>query len=113
MSLAAPVPQPPRRRVWFVCDGCGLVCLPITYGLLIWANVVVLRQGSWPWGRTGARVCTGFYELWFVMAIWSHLTAMLTDPSALPLDMEAEDGVKQCPKCRTPKPPRAHHCSIC
>merc|ERR1711920_1087343 len=38
---------------------------------------------------------------------------MLTDPGAVPLDLDMAEGMKQCPKCQAPKPPRAHHCSIC
>merc|ERR1719510_2056617 len=38
---------------------------------------------------------------------------MLTDPGTIPTEDEPEEGTKQCPKCNAPKPPRAHHCSVC
>merc|ERR1712054_255551 len=46
---------------------------------------------------------------------------MLTDPGAVPLDqtelsaVNAEEGItpRRCKKCQIPKPPRAHHCSVC
>eukprot|EP00401_Gymnodinium_catenatum_P082913 CAMPEP_0117547906 /NCGR_PEP_ID=MMETSP0784-20121206/47373_1 /TAXON_ID=39447 /ORGANISM="" /LENGTH=243 /DNA_ID=CAMNT_0005344841 /DNA_START=127 /DNA_END=858 /DNA_ORIENTATION=+ len=47
------------------------------------------------------------------MSVWSHLACMLTDPGTVPLDFEAAEGSKKCAKCRAPKLPRAHHCSIC
>mmetsp|Transcript_24376 Transcript_24376/g.69885 ORF Transcript_24376/g.69885 Transcript_24376/m.69885 type:complete len:269 (+) Transcript_24376:58-864(+) len=99
--------------MWFVCDACGIVCLSIAYGLLSTANVVVLRQGFWPWGTLGSRLGIFIYETWYVLAIWAHLACMLTDPGAVPVDVELEEGMKQCSKCKAPKPARAHHCSVC
>jgi len=99
--------------VWFVTDCCGIVCLVIAYALLGSSNAVVLRIGWWPWSGLGANCCIALYEAWFLLAIWSHLTCMLTDPGAVPLDIEPWEGCKMCSKCKAPKPARAHHCSIC
>jgi palmitoyltransferase len=45
---------------------------------------------------------------------------MLSDPGAVPLDaspvpedLDSKRRLKQCTKCETFKPYRAHHCSIC
>jgi len=99
--------------VWCINDGCGIVCFSIAYFLLLSANIVVLRLGWFPWEALGAKLCLSIYETWFVLSIWSHLACMLTDPGAVPLDFDGDDSMKQCSKCQAPKPPRAHHCSIC
>mmetsp|Transcript_119133 Transcript_119133/g.323208 ORF Transcript_119133/g.323208 Transcript_119133/m.323208 type:complete len:283 (-) Transcript_119133:41-889(-) len=101
---------------WFVWDPCGLVCMAITYALLCSSNSVVFRLGSWPGGETGAVACLTAYEIVFVLGLLSHLVCMLTDPGATPIncEVEAEDpSVRQCQRCKAPKPPRAHHCSVC
>lgn len=99
--------------VWFVCDGCGIVCMSIAYSLLFASNCVVMTIGDWPGGRLGAILGLTAYETWFVLAIWAHLACMLTDPGAVPRNLELGDGMKICKKCNAPKPPRAHHCSTC
>jgi hypothetical protein len=99
--------------MWFVCDGCGIVCLFFTYVLLFTANYIVLTVGAWPVGPIASRVCTALYECWFVLSIWSQLACTLTDPGAVPRNVEVGDGMKMCSKCNAPKPARAHHCSTC
>lgn len=99
--------------MWFICDGCGITCFIIAYFLLTASNVVVLKLGYWPWGILGARICRVLYQLWFALSLWSHVACMLTDPGAVPLNAEPEEGEKRCAKCKGPKPPRAHHCSVC
>lgn len=99
--------------MWFVFDCCGIVCLSIAYGILVGANVIVWTLGDWPGGPLGSVLGPAAYELCFVMAIWSHLACMLTDPGAVPKTIEATEGMKMCRKCEAPKPPRAHHCSTC
>ncbi|CAE8622758.1 unnamed protein product, partial [Polarella glacialis] len=100
-------------RLWCICDGCGIICVSVTYTLLICANFVVVKLGKWPLGAMGTAASLGLYELWFLLSIWSHLTCMLTDPGACPFDAEAEEGDRRCNKCKAPKPPSAHHCSVC
>lgn len=98
--------------MWFVADCCGIVCMLTAYALLSGANFTVVRIGWWPGGGLGS-CCIVLYETSFALAIWSHLACMLTDPGAVPLDAEPTEDTKTCTKCKAPKPPRAHHCSIC
>jgi len=100
------------RPTWFVCDGCGIVCMSMAYGFLSAANVIVVRLGRWP-SMVGDKACVIIYETWFGLALWAHLACMLTDPGTVPTGVAPEEGTKQCTKCNAPKPPRAHHCSIC
>jgi len=106
------VPRRTLRPAWFVCDCCGIVCLSMAYAFLSAANGVVVRLGRWP-SMLGDKPCLIIYETWFGLALWAHLACMLTDPGTVPTEVEAEEGMKQCSKCNAPKPPRAHHCSIC
>lgn len=90
-----------------------MVCVTIAYGMLISASFMVLKFGQWPWSDAGAWVCPALYQFCFAMSIWSHLACMLTDPGAVPIDAEMVEGDNFCQKCQGPKPPRAHHCSVC
>lgn len=107
--------------MWFVFDGCGIVCVVLTYFFLITANITVWCCGTFPFAGLEQFACKVVYELWFFVSVWSHLVCMLTDPGAIPLvaDVELEeanDEVKNkpyCVKCKSPKPDGAHHCSTC
>lgn len=92
-------------------DPCGVVCFCVAYALLTLSNVAVVVSGWWPNGCGSA--CIFFYEVLYFMSIWSHLSCMLTDPGAVPIETEQREGVELCSKCKAPKPPRAHHCSVC
>jgi len=99
--------------MWFIFDGCGITCLCFAYGILFGSNIVVMTIGDWPGGQIGTIIGRVVYEILFILAIWSHLACMLTDPGAVPKDTEAQEGMKMCKKCNAPKPERAHHCSTC
>lgn len=86
--------------------------MSMAYGFLSAANVIVVRLGRWP-SMLGNKACLVIFEIWFGLALWAHLACMLTDPGTVPKEVETEEGTKQCTKCNAPKPPRAHHCSIC
>lgn len=104
----------PRYAVmWFNCDACGVVCALLAHSFLFSSNYVVLSMGTWPKGELGAIVGTLLYESCFVLSVWSHLMAMLSDPGSLPQNVPVEDGERMCKKCQAPKPAKAHHCSIC
>lgn len=88
--------------------------MTVTYVLLCWSNSVVFRLGTWPGGETGTLACLAAYEMLFILGLLSHLVCMLTDPGTIPLNCEVEGpSVKKCQRCNAPKPPRAHHCSVC
>eukprot|EP00927_Polykrikos_kofoidii_P034367 TRINITY_DN2916_c0_g3_i1.p1 TRINITY_DN2916_c0_g3~~TRINITY_DN2916_c0_g3_i1.p1 ORF type:complete len:291 (-),score=24.11 TRINITY_DN2916_c0_g3_i1:180-1052(-) len=110
--------------MWFVVDICGIVCIIIAYALLGCSNIAVFAFGNWPWGNIGSYLCPFAYSTLFVMSIWSHLACMLTDPGAIPLASNssqaastsadgAEEGTRWCNKCKSNKPLKAHHCSVC
>eukprot|EP00371_Babesia_bovis_P000874 XP_001609521.1 DHHC zinc finger domain containing protein [Babesia bovis T2Bo] len=65
-------------------------------------------------------VCLIFHTLLLVMALWSHWMCTLSDPGYVPHiydEQIIEDalrwGFTDCPKCRSVRPRRAHHCSVC
>ena len=103
-------------------DGCGIVCVVITYFLLAFAEYAVVFKVVIPWFGSS------FYSLVHVcaftalvgLAYASHFKAMTTNPGAvppeaIPLDYNPErpEPYKMCRKCNAFKPPRAHHCSLC
>lgn len=112
-------------RVWFIQDSCGIVCASVTWLLVLYAgfviNVVILMPSKSFW--YAAVNGTAFNSL-AVLALGSHLRAMLTDPGAVPkgnatkeymesLQLKPGEVIYKCPKCCSIKPERAHHCSIC
>ncbi|XP_052816335.1 palmitoyltransferase ZDHHC3-like isoform X3 [Mya arenaria] len=112
-------------QVWFVKDICGIICVVITWMLILYAEYVVMFIMLWPspsrgyfWGNAI------LFNAFTFLAIASHSKAMLTDPGAVPkgnatreniLKLGLKEGqvVFKCPKCISIKPDRAHHCSVC
>lgn len=127
------------KMVWFVGrnDLCGFICAIMTLLLTIYAWMVQFFIILGPW--------YGYFSMEMIlytfitgMAVTSHMRTMLTDPGAVPLelekkyveidkqevDKEEEDGKmgeetkivlvrNECRKCRNWKPLDAHHCSTC
>ena len=92
-------------------DPCGICCATFTYGLLIFADYVVVTHVLYPW-LGGAR----FYltSLAFVgislLAMSSHLRCMLTDPGAIPRGYQPGNLVSFGPlpaRAPAPEPARA------
>ncbi|XP_065055906.1 palmitoyltransferase ZDHHC3-like [Rhopilema esculentum] len=113
-------------------DPCGITCLVITYGCVLYCDYCIIDHVILPtfssslWGAFHA---TMFNSFLFLLA-YSHLKASFCDPGVVPLPYarldfsdiqkakkkkprkaESEWGV--CSKCEAYKPPRAHHCRIC
>eukprot|EP00929_Paragymnodinium_shiwhaense_P108128 TRINITY_DN74445_c0_g1_i1.p1 TRINITY_DN74445_c0_g1~~TRINITY_DN74445_c0_g1_i1.p1 ORF type:complete len:280 (-),score=51.42 TRINITY_DN74445_c0_g1_i1:489-1328(-) len=105
--------------MWCIVDCCGITCCVLAYTMLFSANAVVLKAGMWPLAPNGSMALQCLYQLFFFLSLWSHLACMLSDPGSIPLETavgkeeKLPEGYKRCSKCRVPKPPRAHHCSIC
>ncbi|XP_071806268.1 palmitoyltransferase ZDHHC3-like isoform X1 [Asterias amurensis] len=118
--------------VVFRNDPCGIVCLFITYGAVLYADYVVIQWLIIPtmvdslWGAFHGMV----FNLIVLMITMSHLRAVLSDPGIVPLpsidlaNMRSgqipkkivhKDGTNWtvCQKCEAYRPPRAHHCRIC
>ncbi|XP_036327295.1 palmitoyltransferase ZDHHC3-like [Rhagoletis pomonella] len=115
----------------FIRDPCGIVCLVITYGAVMYADYVVLRwiilltmeASIW------APVHVIMFNTIIFLLCMAHLKAVLSDPGRVPLpanridfsDLHTtgknENGVvgewTVCTRCETYRPPRAHHCRIC
>ncbi|XP_013418219.1 palmitoyltransferase ZDHHC3-like isoform X2 [Lingula anatina] len=115
------------NSVWLVKDICGIICAVFTYGLITYAEFVVmwiLILPDFSKHTTYYAVnCCIFQGLAF-LAVASHARAMLTDPGAVPkgnatkenimkLGLKEGQIVYRCPKCISIKPDRAHHCSVC
>ncbi|KAM9568785.1 palmitoyltransferase ZDHHC7-like isoform 1-T3 [Salvelinus alpinus] len=113
------------ERVWFIQDGCGMVCAFITWFLVLYADFVVTFVMLLPSKSFWYAVVNGVvFNCLAVLALSSHLRTMLTDPGAVPkgnatkkymesLKLKPGEVIYKCPKCCSIKPERAHHCSIC
>ncbi|KAG9345115.1 hypothetical protein JZ751_009658 [Albula glossodonta] len=124
----APPPPPShgqRDAMWFIRDGCGIVCGIITWLLVFYAEFVVVFVMLLPSKSLAYSLVNGtlFNSLAF-LALASHFRAMCTDPGAVPkgnatkefiesLQLKPGQVVYKCPKCCSIKPDRAHHCSVC
>ncbi|POI28920.1 hypothetical protein CIB84_007329, partial [Bambusicola thoracicus] len=113
------------ERVWFIRDGCGMVCAIMTWLLVVYADFVVTFVMLLPSKDFWYSVINGvLFNCLAVLALSSHLRTMLTDPGAVPkgnatkeymdnLQLKPGEVIYKCPKCCSIKPERAHHCSIC
>ncbi|XP_053282003.1 palmitoyltransferase ZDHHC7 [Pleuronectes platessa] len=114
-----------NRTLWFIQDSCGMVCAAITWFLVLYAEFVVNFVMLLPAKNFWYSLLNGAtFNSLAVLALASHLRAMLTDPGAVPkgnatkeymesLQLKPGEVIYKCPKCCSIKPERAHHCSIC
>ncbi|CAF1358172.1 unnamed protein product [Adineta steineri] len=115
-------------------DPCGIVCIALTYAMLLHCLYVILFVLILPlfneslYGTLNALIiCTLVF-----FSIISHGRAAYFDPGFVPLPKKAidfsdvkngdssnnlikptEEGWTICNRCDTYRPPRAHHCRIC
>ncbi|CAD7924309.1 unnamed protein product [Amoebophrya sp. A120] len=126
-------------KIWCICEPAGVICVFLAYLILLSSAYTTTFQilATYDTIPLPIRGCLILLYLAVVgMAIWSHLTCMLTDPGAVPLvgddpaggqalddfctksavdvgfDVEAGP-IRMCKKCKQRKPNRAHHCSVC
>ncbi|XP_064467467.1 palmitoyltransferase ZDHHC3-like isoform X2 [Ornithodoros turicata] len=112
-------------RLWFVRDICGIICAVMTWGLVLYAEYVVVGVILAPLVHTyyGA-VHLVLFQVAAFLAVFSHVRTMFTDPGAVPRGTATKEAVEQlglrdgqvvykCHKCVCIKPERAHHCSVC
>lgn len=114
-----------KGRVWCIKDICGIVCVVLTWLLILYADFVILFVIVSPTHSTLYNFFNvTLFQTLAVLAITSHLRAMLTDPGSVPrgnatteairrLGLQEGQVVFKCPKCCSIKPERAHHCSVC
>uniref|UniRef100_A0A8C9F593 Zinc finger DHHC-type containing 7 n=1 Tax=Pavo cristatus TaxID=9049 RepID=A0A8C9F593_PAVCR len=68
-------------RVWFIRDGCGMVCAIMTWLLVVYADFVVTFVMLLPSKDFWYSVINGvLFNCLAVLALSSHLRTMLTDP---------------------------------
>lgn len=69
------------ERVWFIRDGCGMVCAIMTWLLVVYADFVVTFVMLLPSKDFWYSVINGvLFNCLAVLALSSHLRTMLTDP---------------------------------
>lgn len=115
------------RELWLVKDVCGMVCVGITWGLILYAEFVVCFVMMLPSMETSPGygiINLILFNFLSFMALSSHFKSMTTDPGAIPrnnatkeklesLNLQPGEIVYKCAKCYSIKPDRAHHCSVC
>lgn len=68
-------------RVWFIRDGCGMVCAVMTWLLVVYADFVVTFVMLLPSKDFWYSLINGvLFNCLAVLALSSHLRTMLTDP---------------------------------
>lgn len=111
-------------------DPCGIVCITLTYAMLLHCLYVFLFVIIVPslneslYGTLNALIIVTFVSL----SIYSHGRAAFFDPGFVPLpkkgidfsDVKVNENNKQnadgwtiCNRCDTYRPARSHHCRIC
>ncbi|NXD74213.1 ZDHC7 Palmitoyltransferase, partial [Eolophus roseicapillus] len=74
------------ERVWFIRDGCGMVCAIMTWLLVVYADFVVTFVMLLPSKDFWYSVINGvLFNCLAVLALSSHLRTMLTDPVSMQL----------------------------
>ncbi|KAI3385937.1 hypothetical protein SNEBB_008793 [Seison nebaliae] len=105
--------------IWFVRDPCGITCAVFTWLLIGYAlvavNLVLLTSID--------IIHRLFFNGMCLLAVASHIKAMLTDPGSNPrstanrrwIDNEKFENIIlwKCAPCNSIKVGRAHHCSTC
>ena len=81
-------PWPIPSGVWCVKDACGLVCVVMTWMLVLYAEFVVMFVIILPAPYTVTNFLnTIIFHVLAFMALASHAAAMLTDPGYHDLDL--------------------------
>ena len=133
-QTAAPPTGPPgqrrklrrARRIWLSNSTWGLVVACLVWVLMLGGSLAALSVVD-----LGRPVQVGMYlfaNSLLMMAMWSHLATMLTNPGTVPAQPRAQPvqhipadqprllngaWVTSCARCNCYKPERAHHCSTC
>ena len=71
-------------RFWLVKDCCGMFCAFLTWGLIFYANFVVLCVILLPYPSPYSFINTVLFLGVTSLAVASHLRTMLSDPGAVP-----------------------------
>jgi len=113
--------------MWFILDPLGITLGVLTWGLLAFADWVVVRHVFLAWFNSptpriswlpltdiGVFLCA-LYQLVILLSWYSHFTSATTDPGTVFSESPPEnfEHKKMCNLCQAWKPPRAHHCKTC
>lgn len=103
---------------WLNVEPCGMICCAITWSIVLYSDYVISRHVILPWMSISVSgvIHLTIFNTGAVMALYSHLKAMTTNPGAVPKDAQPlvpGGRRRQCRRCHVYKPPRAHHCSMC
>lgn len=78
---SSPAEAGAAARVWFIRDGCGMICAVLTWLLVVYADFVVTFVMLLPSKDFWYSVVNGVvFNCLAVLALSSHLRTMLTDP---------------------------------
>ena len=84
-AASSPTEADPADRVWFIRDGCGMICAVLTWLLVVYADFVVTFVMLLPSKDFWYSVVNGVvFNCLAVLALSSHLRTMLTDPVSPP-----------------------------
>ena len=84
-AASSPAEADAADRVWFIRDGCGMICAVLTWLLVVYADFVVTFVMLLPSKDFWYSVVNGVvFNCLAVLALSSHLRTMLTDPVSPP-----------------------------
>ncbi|KAJ3593336.1 hypothetical protein NHX12_005671 [Muraenolepis orangiensis] len=96
-----------HHTLWFIQDGCGMVCAGITWFLVLYAAFVVNFVMLLPAKNSWYPLLNG--------ALFNSLAGAVPKGNATKeymdsLQLKPGEVIYKCPKCCSIKPERAHHC---
>mmetsp|Transcript_2076 Transcript_2076/g.4774 ORF Transcript_2076/g.4774 Transcript_2076/m.4774 type:complete len:257 (-) Transcript_2076:33-803(-) len=101
--------------MWLVKDSCGIICVFITYGIMLTVSVLTCITAAAPLSEEFMSLPIAIlgYVLVLGLAATSHFKCVITNPGTVPLNSAKGDEKDLCLRCYAVKGPRVHHCSIC
>jgi len=109
----------------FVNDICGILCVILSWCLILFAQYSVVTCIILPEQDTLYKTVNFIiFQLLLFLATVSHLKCVFTDPGSVSrgsatraaiesLGLSEDTVLYKCQKCCAIKPKRAHHCSVC
>lgn len=98
------------------CPYSFLIIIVAIIVFIYFCVVKLLILDIHPWSDTSTAVFLIFYNLIFVLLLWSIVQTIRTDPGRVPIQWGFglnNPTRKYCLICHVYKPERTHHCSSC